>query len=184
MGKTIASSVLPVIKYLGSAYPGTPPDKVLERLGPEDRKGFEAMTPEQWVTYELYTHILEAGAAATGTDPIQFCTDYGVFLVKNDLPMIFRMAVKFGGPSLVIMESDQIWKKYHDTGHLRAHEQLPGSTKARLEGVEGGSPLICAVVLGYIKGGLQLGGAKDLTVEHTLCRFRGDPFCEFTASWA
>ena len=83
----------------------------------------------------------------------------------------------------MVMEADQVWKKYHDTGHMRAFEQLPGSTKARLEGVDGGSPLICAVVLGYIKGGMLLGGAKDLTVEHNHCRFQGHPFCEFTVTW-
>ena len=116
-------------QYIEAVHPGTPLNKVMELLGSEDRKGFECIRSDQWVPYELYTHVLEAISTATKTDPIQFGNDYGMFLVKHDLPMIIRMAIKFGGPGLVVMEADQVWKKYHDTGHMRPSNSCRGAPK-------------------------------------------------------
>jgi predicted hydrocarbon binding protein len=42
---------------------------------------------------------------------------------------------------------------------------------------------MCASTAGFWCEALELAGAREVAFEHTRCRARGDPFCEFTFSW-
>ncbi|MDI6739563.1 MAG: hypothetical protein QME74_04275 [Candidatus Edwardsbacteria bacterium] len=183
MGQTTAKNI-PVLKdFIANKASNVGLKKALGQLNLEDRKRVENLSPDGWVPYELFFKFLKAGAAATGSEVHRFCEEFGAFQVEHDLPFIYRAAIKFGGPGLMIMEADQLWKRYHNTGHLKTFDILKNSGKARIEGHESGSPLLCSVVLGFIRHGLILAGAKDLTIEHSRCNFRGDDVCEYTAKW-
>jgi len=183
MGKITSSCALVVKKYLEKAHPATPFAKVLAELTPAERKHFKDLKPDEWVGYDPYIRLIEASARLAGVDPLAFAEDCGLYHAKNDLPLLIRMAIRFGGSGLAMMEADKAWRKYHQPGHLKIMDITPKGAKARIEGLEGGTPVICAVILGYFKGGLLLGGAKKLMVVHTRCRFAGDHYCEYVARW-
>lgn len=83
----------------------------------------------------------------------------------------------------MIMEADQIWKRYHDTGHLRISGVLPNAAVARVVGLDGGGEPLCAILLGFIRKSLLLCGVRDLKMSHNKCRFRGDDICEYSGTW-
>jgi hypothetical protein len=183
MGRTTAKSLLLIKKFADEGAIEGGFRRACERLPSEDRLRINRLRPEDWVDYGFYFRILEAGAAAAGRDPLRFAEEYGIYQAEHDTKLLHRTAMRLGGPGIMIMEADQIWHRYHDTGHLKIYDVLPTSAKARVEELEGGGPLLCAVLQGFITTGLRLTGARDVFVAHSLCRFRGDPGCEYTGNW-
>lgn len=183
MGQTTAKSLLLIRKYSDhGAVPGGFPG-VYQRLSAEERLRLDRLRPEDWVDYGFYFRLLETGAAAAGCDPLQFAEGFGIYQAENDTKLLHRTAMRLGGPGIMIMEADQIWHRYHDTGHLKIFGVLPTAARARVEGLEGGGPLLCAVLQGFITAGLRLTGAKEVRVQHGQCRFRGGAACEYSATW-
>lgn len=183
MGRTTAKSLLLIRKYADS---GAVPEgfrPVYERLSSEERQRFDRLKPEDWVEYDFYFRLLEMGAEAAGRDAPQFAQEFGIFQADHDTKLLHRTAMRLGGPGIMIMEADQIWRRYHDTGHLKIFGVLPTAAKARVEGLEGGGPLLCSVLQGFITAGLRLTGAKEVRVQHEQCLFRGGPACEYSATW-
>ncbi len=183
MGKTTARSLLLIRKFLDELMEGDGFKKVYERLAPEERWRFDVLKPDDWVDYALYFRLLELGAVAAGADLMKFCENFGIYQAEHDTKLLHRTAMRLGGPGIMIMEADQIWKRYHDTGHMRISGVLPNAAVARVEGLEGGGPLLCAVLQGFIRKALLLCGVKELRMEHNKCRFRGDDVCEYTGNW-
>jgi len=184
MSETIGSSVTLLKTFIEArAGPGAF-SAVLDQLDSEEQRIVKKLLPTEWVPYPLFFDVLRAGAKTMGCELSKFCEEYGAFEVEHDIPIIYKAALKFGGPGLMVMEADQLWKRYHNSGHLKIFNILKNSGKARIEGHEGGGPLLCATVLGFIKQGLKLSGAEDLVVEQILCRYQGDDFCEFVAHWS
>ncbi len=184
MGQTTARSLLCIKTFLKEKYPEIDHSKVLKRLSAADQESFKALAEDHWVPYDLYFNLLAAGAAEASCEVHQFCQEFGAFQVKHDTEFIYKMAIKFGGPGLMVMEANQIWKRYHDTGRFYVFDILAKSAKARIENIEGGGPMLCSVILGFIKAGLELSGAKDFSVEHNRCRNRGDALCEYITRWS
>jgi predicted hydrocarbon binding protein len=184
MGNTTAKSASLIGTFIREEFPSVDFQKVLKRLSREEQSLFKAMTADQWISYGLYFNMLQAGADEARCDPHDFCQRFGSFQVKHDTEFIYKMAIKFGGPGLMVLEANQIWKRYHDTGRFYVFDILPKSVKARIENIEGGGPLLCSVVLGFVKSGLELSGSKDVRVDHNKCIYRGDGFCEYFAKWS
>lgn len=184
MGRTTAKSLLLVKTFLKEKYPEVDQAKVLKRLSDADQEDYKALSEDHWARYDLYFNLLSAAAAEAACEVHQFCRQFGAFQVKHDMEFIYKMAVRFGGPGLMVMEANQIWKRYHDTGRFYVFEVLTNSAKARIENLEGGGPLLCSIIIGFISAGLELSGAKEFTVEHSLCRNRGDAICEFDTRWS
>ncbi len=183
MGRTTANSILLIKKFVEQIYSRAAARKTIDELTPEERRRFLRLEPEEWVEYDLYFHLLEAAARAVGREPILLAMEFGRFQAEHDTMLLHRAALRLGGPGVMILESDQIWRRYHDTGHFKIYEVLPRSARARVEGMEGGGPLLCAVVQGFIAAGLELTGAREVKVEHIACRFRGDQVCEYMGTW-
>ncbi len=183
MGQTTAKSLLLIRKYADDGAVAGGFRLVYERLSPEERQRFDHLKPEDWVDYGFYFRLLERGAAAAERDVLQFAEGFGVYQADHDTKLLHRTAMRLGGPGIMIMEADQIWHRYHDTGHLRIFGVLPTAARARVEGLEGGGPLLCAVLQGFITAGLRLTGVKEVRVQHEQCRFRGEAACEYSATW-
>lgn len=183
MGQTTAKSLLLLRKYAedGAAAGGF--RQVYDRLTPEERQRFDRLRPEDWVDYGFYFRLLELASATAGRDAQEFAEGFGLYQADHDTKLLHRTAMRLGGPGIMIMEADQIWHRYHDTGHLKIFDVLPTAARARVEGLEGGGPLLCAVLLGFITAGLRLCGVKEVRVQHEPCRFRGGAACEYSATW-
>lgn len=183
MGKTTAKSPLLIRKFAddGAVVGGF--QKIYEQLSKDDQLLFDRLRPEAWVDYGFYFRLLEAGALAAGLAPERFAEDFGIFQAEHDTRLLHRTALRLGGPGIMIMEADQIWRRYHDTGHLKVFGVLPTAAMARVEGLEGGGPLLCSVLRGFLATGLQLTGVKMVRVVHDKCRFRGDDSCEYSGTW-
>ena len=182
-GKTIGSSILLIKTFIGQQSTVELWDTILARFDAEDREEFSRLTPAGWGSYRLFDSLLRHGAAAVHADPAVFADAFGAFQVEHDTAFLYKMALKFGGPGLMVLETDQLWRRYHNTGHLKVYEMLRNSAKARVADLSGGSPLLCVVVGGFIRKGLELAGASNVAMSHERCVHRGDANCEYIVNW-
>jgi hypothetical protein len=183
MGKTTAKSLFLVRKFIDERTGGTGFRSVYNQLTKDEKRQFDSLSSDSWAGYELYFRLLELGAQAMDAEVLKFCEDFGVYQAEHDTKILHRTAMRLGGPGVMIMEADQIWRRYHDTGHLKIYNILPNRASAKIEELEGAGPLLCAVLQGFIGKALILCGVKDLTMAHTKCRFRGDSVCEYDGRW-
>ena len=183
MGKTTAKSFLLVRKFIDERTNGTGFRRVYNQLTKDEKRQFDSLRPEDWVEYGLYFRLLVLGAQAADAEVLKFCEEFGIYQAEHDTKLLHRTAMRLGGPGVMIMEADQIWRRYHDTGHLRISNILPNQSTARIEEMEGGGVPLCAVLMGFIGKALMLCGVKDLKMVHNKCRFRGDDVCEYNGNW-
>ena len=183
MGNTAGFSALLIREYIVKLSGKDGLKKALALLSTDDQKKIDRLGPKEWVPYEYYFRLLRAGAAATGVEESEFCRRFGEYQVEHDNHFLYSLALKVGGPRLMVIEASQIWKRYHNTGKLVIEEYFPNQTRGRLVGVEGGGPMLCEVVAGFMDAGLRLAGARVASVRHSRCIHRGDDCCEYTAEW-
>jgi hypothetical protein len=156
---------------------------VWQRLSPGDRQQFDRATAGGWGSYQLFFRLIELGAGQTGADPLDYARQFAMFQVQHYIPRLLKAAIRIGGHGLLIMEAGSIWKRYHDSGTLELYEMLPTSVRARLLGVDGGGPILCAILQGFSQRGLELTGKRNVTCEHPCCLYRGENQCLFHARW-
>jgi len=76
-----------------------------------------------------------------------------------------------------------LWSAQHDTGRLEGSLDTPTSARIKLVEFDSPSDVICLLSSGYIRGQLTADGWEDIAVDHAHCVRRGDPHCEWRASW-
>ncbi|HKC49527.1 MAG TPA: hypothetical protein VKF60_01955, partial [Myxococcota bacterium] len=76
-----------------------------------------------------------------------------------------------------------LWSAQHDTGKLEGRFDTPTSARIKLVEFDSPSDVVCLLSSGYIRGQLTANGLEDIAVEHVRCVLRGDPHCEWRASW-
>jgi hypothetical protein len=95
----------------------------------------------------------------------------------------YKSMVRKGEPGRTLASLDALWRLRHDTGRFQV--ESTGPNQARLElrdyAVEPGDS--CSLVQGTIWGFLYYSEGKNIAIEHTKCRARGDAACEWQASW-
>jgi len=76
-----------------------------------------------------------------------------------------------------------LWSSQHDTGELRGIWESP--TSARVELVDFAAPAreICLLALGYLRGGFQLNGFEDVSIEKRACAALGADRCLWRVTW-
>ncbi|GEM_PF-2435225 len=152
-------------------------------LSEEQQKDYKRCIEDRWCSYRLLIDIVSLGAKVFSEGLVKFAGDFGAYEVEKDIPQIYRMAARLGGPGLLVLESNRLWKRYHRTGCIKHYDVFPNSVRSQVIEWEGGDPCLCALVAGYVRRGVELCGAKDVEVVHTRCRFRGDTVCEYFVSW-
>ncbi len=156
---------------------------VWQQLTEAEQRGFHQAVRGGWGGYPLFFKLLELGAGLTGADPSGYARQFGAYQVQHDIPLLVQSAIKFGGPGLLVMEAGHLWRRYHDTGRLEVYEMLPDSAWARLQDVDGGGPLLCALLQGFATRGVELSGQKHVSAEHPICIYRGGNQCLFHVHW-
>ncbi|HKC52527.1 MAG TPA: hypothetical protein VKF60_17190, partial [Myxococcota bacterium] len=76
-----------------------------------------------------------------------------------------------------------LWSAQHDTGRLEGSLDTPTSARIKLVAFDSPSDVICLLSGGYIRGQLTADGWDDIAIDHAHCVLRGDPHCEWRASW-
>ena len=76
-----------------------------------------------------------------------------------------------------------LWSAQHDTGELRGVWESPTSTRIELVDFAAPSREVCLLAMGYLRGGFQLNGYDDISIEKRSCAADGADRCLWRVTW-
>lgn len=165
-------------------------ERVIERLGSEDRQALTEVIPVGWYEMGLYdrtnralAEALGGGGGEGGDGAEEVMKAAGRFAAEHDLKTIQRMFLRLATPVYVIERSTSYWRRFQDTGEWKVVREPPRGVRATLEGWGSEDELTCVRLAAYMFRLFQLVGAKNGTLERVACRVRGDPACVFEGEW-
>jgi hypothetical protein len=122
-------------------------------------------------------------------DPAAAMSRFCTYLGDRELNSLLKMVLKLGWPEFLLKRTGFLWSRYFDVGTFTAHEIEPRRWRLRLEDAPADEDVAVARLscaygpAPWLERGLHLSGTKTGHVEHTRCRWDGNPHCEFIARW-
>ena len=154
-----------------------------DALEDEDRAAIGGTLAVGWYPLSLYARLLRKLDATFGVGDLSMAYDLGLFAAEHDLNTLHRAFMRLATPTFLLQKSADFWHRYYDSG--RWVIERPGSKHAigHLEGWGEADPVLCREVRGYLTRTFELTGARQVTMQHTACRARGDARCTFIGRW-
>jgi hypothetical protein len=142
--------------------------------------------PDSFKTRDMYPEVtlqklLEIVDREYGKGDLKECYKFGLYDANNLGVLGFFISFK-GDPQYIIQKAPRSWYLYHNTGELRISQLEPGLGVIEVwDNLK--SKALCHEMLGYYTGAAKQTKGKNIRVEETRCRCKGDPVCEFTFKW-
>jgi hypothetical protein len=178
------SAYLSTLAFMEAQFGVGAKERVLARLGPEDRVMLGGMVlPIQWYPLAPFPRLLRAMDVQLGRGDLSLVTERGTWAALQDMRTVHKVLLKLVTTQWVVEKGMKLWPNFHTSGRWESRRQDDGSARAWLHELGVVDEAICATVRGWILGLLQLAGVKRPTVDHVDCRARGAPSCSFDVSW-
>lgn len=159
-------------------------DKVIEQLDPQSREILtRPILHVGWIPEECFVKFLISIDNLFGKGNYELCYQIGYYLGEISIPQFYRMFLKFGDPLFLVQRAPHLWKQLHNNGRLEVIKVNSHSVIARLIDKAYPHKAFCFYAMGFSKKGLELTGAKHVTIEEVKCVNSGAEFCEFSVSW-
>jgi hypothetical protein len=175
VGNAKGSVVVGPVKYLRKRR-----EEALELLGPELAHYLEDdVHLSSWYPEADFVALVRVSAQLSSDDPRAVIEAMGVVGAHEHASVYGELLQTLQSNSSVFA----LWSAQHDTGVLRGIAETPTSARVQLVDFDSPSDVMCWLCTGYIRGGLVANGLEDIVIEKPRCVLRGDPHCEWRASW-
>lgn len=156
---------------------------VLERLTMADREAIESIVAVGWYDLALYARLIRAIDTAHGTGDLKLVGQLGRYEAEKDLKVVHRLFFRLANPAYVVEKAGEYWRRFHDTGTWTITRESPTVVHGTLADWGVVDAALCAELVAYMTRIVELVGAKDPTIDHRVCRARGDSTCFFRMRW-
>ncbi|UQA57593.1 4-vinyl reductase [Polyangium aurulentum] len=157
--------------------------QVLARFPALEQRTLDEVVSPAWYDLGLYARLLHVVDEVHGNGDPRFLHALGRFQAERDLSTITRWLLRLFRPSVAIEQMGRYWSRFHDTGKWTLTHRDDRVIAARLESWGVIDAALCRELSGYLCRTLELLGGREVSLEHTRCRARHDPSCEFRARW-
>ncbi|MBW1807645.1 MAG: 4-vinyl reductase [Deltaproteobacteria bacterium] len=157
--------------------------RLIESLPEKDRVQVEMSVSMGWFDLDLIVQALHVLVEVLGGRDKQLAYEFGRFDAEQDLTKIQRLFLRMANPAYVIEKAGQYWSRFCDFGEWQIERQGKNQASASLVKCSIADELYCLELSGYLNRLFEMVGAKNLQVEHTQCRARGDDKCSWVGKW-
>jgi hypothetical protein len=179
--KSKGTNLASVQSFVRTRYGDEAWSRVLARLSPEDRETMLGFVVVGWYPTALLLRLTGAiDAELGGADEVRVAM--GRHGAEYQLSVIHRLFLRAAAsPGYVLEKAGSFWERFHDTGTWVVERE---NTWARgtLRGFVADASF-CKGLTAYIARLFELVGARDVQVEHRLCRGQGDDECVWEGQW-
>jgi len=158
-------------------------EDVAARLTPRFREAFlHPPLPFVWQPLAYVIHIDRGIFEGPMERDLSQMRLFGEFISEHDLNALYRMFFKVGTPSFILKRANVIFRQYIRGGTLEPTVEGTSATIAVHDIVlpyyqcEHGIP-------GWLEAAMRVTGARDPSVQQSLCVHRGDPHCALQVEW-
>ena len=159
-------------------------ETVLEALPEEDREILGGSTEGGgWVDFELNKRLDAAICEVLGHDDPMIFEVIGAWSARVNLTGPHKAFISHGDPVQFMQATRVIYDYYYDVGKRRWEQTTPTSGVMTTYDAKTFSEADCLTVIGWYKKALEMCNAKNVQIEETHCRARGDEYCRYNISW-
>jgi hypothetical protein len=110
------------------------------------------------------------------------------YIADSDLGTVYKLILKMGSPELLVKRTGSLWRRYFDTGDMRATELGEHHWELELRMATGNDAAPNALFCGpgcpaWIEMGMRLTGAEHARVQHIDCRHTNGDHCTYDVTW-
>lgn len=162
-------------------------EALIAALSLSDREELQSIIPIGWYSLPLYVRLIRKLDTLHGASDLALLQQLGRYEAEQDLSTVQRTFLRLMNPAFIVEKTGEYWKRFHDTGSWRverdATEGGRGGVNACLDGWGVVDAALCLELTAYVGRLLELSGAKNVSIEHSRCRARGDAQCVFHGRW-
>jgi len=179
------ASLLARLEYLTEKGGAELRERVLQRLPETDRRILENRPlPSSLFPLELNERLDDAIAQSLNPkDPVAVYRELGRASAQKNLHKFHAIFLQGRNPHDLLAGFPAVRGTYYSDGDARYEKTGEAAGTFRVTGAQSHSRPDCESTAGYFERAIELMGGKDVTVELSLCRGRGDELCEFRCRW-
>jgi uncharacterized protein (TIGR02265 family) len=122
-------------------------------------------------------------AVLSPRDRTKAFVDMGRASAEENLKGPHHVFIRPGDPHFLLSHAQEIYRLYYAVG-LRSYEKTGARGGVlRTLGAESVTDADCLTIIGWYQRAIELCGGRDVRIEHTKCRARGNDSCEYPCTW-
>jgi hypothetical protein len=156
---------------------------VLAGMTPESRAAVNSVVAVGWYPASLHVELLHAIESELGGGDVAPVLRAAAYGAEYDFTKIHRVLFRLANPGFLLERVGTIWTRFFDSGVWSVERPTPTSAQCTLSDFGVIDATYCAYLSAYFVRLFELVGARDVRLEHTLCRARGHQACRFDGAW-
>lgn len=157
--------------------------RLLEAVTPPTREALTAIQKSEWYPFEAFIDLNLTIDRLYGTSDLSLVRTLGRFGADANLTTIYRLFYAVGTVKWILDRAARLWDVHYDAGKLLVVRHPGPEAEMRIVRFPTPHRAHCLSVMGWAERSIELSGGRDVTMEETACRARGDEDCSFHARW-
>jgi hypothetical protein len=137
----------------------------------------------RWYPLRLFYELNTLIDRLFGTGDLSLIRELGRYGADANLTTIYRLFYKVGTTHWILGRAVRLWSAHYDSGYMEVLTRGARSASLRIHNFAQPDRAHCLSVLGWCERSIELSGGRNVTVDETLCRTRGDQICQLDVSW-
>jgi uncharacterized protein (TIGR02265 family) len=136
-----------------------------------------------WYPFEACKQLDAAIARVLGKSRDEVYRQLGVRSAQQNLKGAHKNFLMPGDPQAFMAKTDRVYSFYYAQGRRSYEATGPSSGVMTTHDAETFSDGDCLTVIGWYEEALRMCGARDVLINETRCRARGDSVCRYELRW-
>lgn len=175
-------AILSTINFLKKSIGEEGYKNFLRNLSVQTQDILNNIKADEWYDIRILVELNEASLRFFKNDK-EIWKEIGRHSCEYSFSTIYKIYNDLASPEFIIKRSAQIWNDYYSEGKFKIVSQTQNSACVQVRDVNLVHPSVCIRITGWVEKALELAGAKNINLKHTLCRFSGSILEEWKAKW-
>jgi hypothetical protein len=159
-------------------------ERLLAQLTPELRREIETgLSKAKWYPFEHFVELNLTIDRLFGKGDLGLIHELGRYGADANLTTIYRLFYKVGTVQWILGRAVRLWSAHYDTGFLEVATRGPKAAVLRIRGFASPHHVHCMSVTGWAQRSIELSGGKNVKIDETRCRTKGDELCQLETTW-
>ena len=158
--------------------------QLLAALPEGERHTVDAALSISWVEMRTRIRVTRLLLEVLAAGDREVLRAFGRFEADRDLSTTQRFFLRMANPGYAIQKAGQYWRRFYDWGDLVVERRGNNYVIATVRESVVDDEVYCIQWMAYLLRVFELVGAKNIKVQHTHCKMRGDPHCVFEGTWS
>ena len=183
MAKAKGSPIISTMEFIRSEKGADVLDRVLSRLGDDDRQRVTAVKATDEIPLDLALSLWRAADAELRSGEPEWVERAGGYAIEVPGVRMYSGLLRKASPREFLTQRVGLFRLYYHPGNMEVVAEEEEHAVLRLVGFDQSDPLFCRRQTGGLRRALIEAGGQESLVSHVRCVNEGDAFCEWELTW-